>query len=34
MAGPDYGAFKNGWWSLQENLVNMREKMKLLEKLK
>lgn len=25
MAGPDYAAFKNGWWSLTKNLQDMKE---------
>jgi hydroxylamine dehydrogenase len=28
MSGPDYAAFKNGWWSLTTNLCEMYEKVK------
>ena len=27
MAGPDYAAFKNGWWYLQQNLRHLKEKL-------
>jgi hydroxylamine dehydrogenase len=28
MSGPDYAAFKNGWWNLTENLQEMEEEIK------
>ncbi len=32
MGGPDYAAFKNGWWELTNNLNNMHQLMRLMEK--
>lgn len=34
MSGPDYAAFKNGWWHLTDTLQQMREAIKLKEGLK
>jgi hypothetical protein len=34
MFGPDYAAFKNGWWNLTKNLVEMREWILLKSALK
>lgn len=31
MSGPDYAAFKNGWWRLTKNLHDMRELMHIKE---
>ncbi|MCE5312372.1 MAG: cytochrome c3 family protein [Nitrospiraceae bacterium] len=31
---PDYAAFKNGWWSLSENLQNMKDHIELKAKMK
>ncbi|MBN2655043.1 MAG: cytochrome c3 family protein [Nitrospirae bacterium] len=31
---PDYAAFKNGWWSLSENLQNMKDQIELKAKMK
>jgi hypothetical protein len=28
MSGPDYAAFKNGWWELTRNLQRMKEFLK------
>jgi hypothetical protein len=32
MSGPDYAAFKNGWWELNKNLQEMRYHMDLPRK--
>ncbi len=34
MSGPDYAAFKNGWWELTNNLQEMADWLKLQEKKK
>ena len=34
MNGPDYAAFKNGWWSLTENLQSMQKHIEIAGKLK
>lgn len=34
MGGPDYGAFKNGWWELSENLQRMHDALKVMHNKK
>jgi hypothetical protein len=34
MFGPDYAAFKNGWWNLTKNLQDMKESIRLKSALK
>ena len=34
MSGPDYAAFKNGWWSLTENLQLMKDFIEQKEAIK
>jgi hypothetical protein len=34
MFGPDYAAFKNGWWNLTKNLQDMKESIQLKSALK
>jgi len=29
MIGPDYAAFKNGWWALSKNLMEMKDYIEL-----
>ncbi len=31
MSGPDYAAFKNGWWELTNNLLKMQDKVKAMD---
>jgi hypothetical protein len=34
MSGPDYNAFKNGWWRLTKNLQDMKSQLDVYKKTK